>query len=314
MFRAAEGKLKWRRSSVATPKGMLTFFTTAKPFQELTAIHQRNALKSWKNLAPGVEVIVFGNDAGVAEACAELGLRHESHMELHGSGMKYLDYMFRRAQEIAGNDYLCYSNCDIIQMSAFRKAIEKSLAWRTQFLLVARRWDTDVNAPISFEKPGWEDRLRELAVKTGKQQIPDFIDFFVFPRGLYNEVPPLLVGRSYWDHWLVWKALSSEVPVVDASRFVVAVHQNHEYGYHPQGKQGTSEDDLARRNVELAGNGKHLRSIPDATHAMTRKGTIVRTPLRRQATTLRELCSKQGFLNHTFDVRSKLGLRRRPTR
>ena len=121
---------------------------------------------------------------------------------------------------------------------------------------------------------------------------------------------PLVVGRSYWDHWLVWKALSSDAPVVDCSQFVVAVHQNHGYTYHPQGKQGTNEDDLARRNFKLCGNGQHLRSIPDATHALTKRGRILATPFRRQFTCLASMRHKQGLLDATFALRKRLGLRR----
>jgi hypothetical protein len=95
---------------------MLTFFSTAKAFEGHSGIIQRNALKSWKLLDPEVEVILFGDEPGVAEVCREMGLRHEPHVERHESGMKYLDYMFKRAQEIARHPYLCYSNCDIILM------------------------------------------------------------------------------------------------------------------------------------------------------------------------------------------------------
>src|SRR5258708_830548 len=124
---------------------MLTFFTTAKPFHGHSAIIQCNALKSWKFLYPDVEVILFGDDEGAAEICAEFGLRHEPHVERHESGMKYLNYMFDRVQKIARHDYLCYSNCDIIFMKDFSIAFEKATAWRQRFLLVARRWDTDIN-------------------------------------------------------------------------------------------------------------------------------------------------------------------------
>src|SRR5438477_7544043 len=140
---------------------MLTFFTTAKPFSGHSGIIQRNALKSWKLLDPEVEVIVFGDEDGAAEVCAELGLRHESRVERvvfnagfvstnpeTRPGMKYLDYMFKEAQRIARHPLLCYSNCDIVLLPDFCRALEKTKNWREKFLLVARRWDTDVTSPI----------------------------------------------------------------------------------------------------------------------------------------------------------------------
>ena len=45
---------------------MFTFFTTAKPFRGHNGIIQRNALKSWMLLHPDAEVILFGDEEGVA--------------------------------------------------------------------------------------------------------------------------------------------------------------------------------------------------------------------------------------------------------
>lgn len=39
------------------------FFTTAKPFVGHNGVIQRNALRSWTLLHPGVEVILFGKSA-----------------------------------------------------------------------------------------------------------------------------------------------------------------------------------------------------------------------------------------------------------
>src|SRR5579859_1108907 len=161
---------------------MLTFFTTAKPFQAHSAIIQRNALKSWRLLHQNVEVIVFGDEEGTAEVCAELGFRHEAHVDRHESGMKYLHSIFARAQTLAVHDYLCYSNCDIVLTNDFREAVEKAIAWRPDFLLVAQRWDLDVTNPIEFDRPEWAQDIRTLARRAGRLQVPDFIDFFVFKR------------------------------------------------------------------------------------------------------------------------------------
>lgn len=287
---------------------MLTFFTTAKAFQGHSAIIQRNALKSWTLIHPDVEVILFGDDEGAAQVSEEYGLRHEPHVERHESGMKYLNYMFSRAQELARHPYLCYSNCDIILTKDFRKALEKAISWRNQFLLVAQRWDTDITEPIDFTQASWATEVHHLALTTGHLQVPDFIDFFVFSRGLYDDVPPLVVGRSYWDHWLVWKALSKGFAVLDGSNVIVPVHQNHGYGYHPLGKQGTNEDALARRNAELAGNGEHLRSMLDATHRISRSGKIRRALFRRQFESASALKFRQIIVEKTFNIRRRLGL------
>src|SRR3989442_6004827 len=140
---------------------MLTIFATAKPFRGHTGIIQRNALQSWKALHPEIEIILFGNDEGAAEAARHFGLRHEPHAERNEGGPKRLDYLFARAQAIARHDTLCYVNCDIILMQDFWRALERVRAVRPEFLMVGRRWDTDITAPLLFgerQSPDWRAR------------------------------------------------------------------------------------------------------------------------------------------------------------
>lgn len=252
---------------------MLTIFTTAKAFQGHSGIIQRNALQSWKALHCDVEIILFGDDEGAAEAAAEFGLRHEPYVERNTWGTKRLDYMFGRAQAIAQNEILCYINCDIILMQDFWRAVERVRAMHPEFLMVGRRWDTDVTKPLAFtradgEATEWELELRELALRSGRQCKVEWIDYFVFSRGLYGADMPPFVLRVFWDNWLVWKALDAGKPVIDASRAVVAVHQNHDYSYHPQGKAGVWSGEEAGLNGQLAGGWRHLRTIADATEVL----------------------------------------------
>ena len=55
---------------------LLTLFTAPKPFTDphIDTI-QRNALRSWLQL-PDVEVLVVGQEPGLAETADELGLKH----------------------------------------------------------------------------------------------------------------------------------------------------------------------------------------------------------------------------------------------
>jgi hypothetical protein len=296
---------------------MLTFFTTAKPFVGHDAIIQRNALMSWKLLHPDIEVIVFGDDPGASEVCKEYGLRHEPEVERHNRKFPFANAMFTRAQQIARHDYLCYSNCDIVLFGDFLKAFEKARAWRKRFLLVSRRWDTDLKKPIDFTRPDWAEDLRQLAVTRGFYQIPDFVDFFLFSKGVYQEVPPLIVGYAFWDSWMVWKALSENIPVLDASPYLVPVHQNHEYNT-TQRTKGSFADDTAQRNFGLVGGWKHVRHAEDATYRLSRGGVIYKSPFRykRQASNLGKFFFYDVwhpilffFLGVTRPLRNALGLR-----
>lgn len=248
---------------------MLTFFTTAKPFRGHSGIIQRNALKSWTLLHPDVEVILFGDEEGAAEVSREFGLRHEPHVERNEFGTKRLDYMFCRAQAIARHDLLCYINCDILLMQDFCGAITRVRERHWHFLMVGRRWDSEITAPLNLGNKDWEALLRRRVLQDARRRGPEWIDYFVFRRGLFGtDIARFVVGRVFWDNWLLWKALALGHSVIDASDAVLAVHQNHDYGYHPQGKQGVFNGEEAGRNCELAGGWRHLRTIADATEVL----------------------------------------------
>jgi hypothetical protein len=301
---------------------MLTFFTTGKPFRGHSGIIQRNALKSWTLLHPDVEVILFGEDEGAAEAARELGIRHEPHTEKNESGSNRMDYMFLRAQEIARHEVLCYSNCDILLMQDFCEALGRVKKAYSKFLMIGRRWDADINEPLHFERDDWRMQLRAQVLREGRLSTPDYIDYFSFSRGVLGaELPPLVVGRVFWDNWTVWKVLDAGQPVVDVSAAVMAVHQNHDYGHVPQGKQTVYYGDEARRNYELAGGWKHLRTIADATEVL-RKDGLRPNRLRRWAAVKRYVWQAWRVLFHdviqrvwffvlgiTRPVRRALGLR-----
>ncbi len=229
---------------------------------------QLNALKSWTLLDADVEVILFGDDAGAAETARELGLRHEPEVARNRFGTKRLDAMFRRAQEIARHELLCYCNCDILLKQDFCAALARVHGAHRRFLMVGRRWDTDIAEPLDFADAEWERGAEALAHERGAQQPGWSIDYFAFPRGLYAEMPALVIGRVWWDHWLVWKARELGADVVDASEAVTAIHQNHGYGYHPQGARGVWSDEQAAENYRLAGGRWHLQTIDDATHIL----------------------------------------------
>jgi hypothetical protein len=248
---------------------VLTLFSTPKPFRGHIAVIQRNALLSWKLLHPDADVILFGVDEGTAEICRELGLQHVADTSRSRLGANRVDSMFQRAQEISCRNLLCYCNCDIVLTREFTEAVEKVKAWRNEFLMVGRRWDTDVTEPLDFTQRDWEEKITGLARTEGYHRFYHNVDYFVFTRGLYRQIPPLVVGRVHWDHWMIWEALEQNAAVVDASEVVCAVHQNHDYSHVPEGWKSVSSDEDAQRNFELAGGYAHQRTIEDATFRLT---------------------------------------------
>jgi hypothetical protein len=293
---------------------MLTVFSTPKPFVGHIDVIQRNAILSWKRLHPEVEIILVGDDAGAAEVCAELGIRHIAQVERNKYGTKYLASIYDAVQEAARHRVLCHVNCDIVLMSDFLRAAELVARTNERFLMAGRRWDVDVRSPLDFCAADWERRLRSLALETNRQRPAQWIDYFFFPKGLYyKKIPEFVIGRPGWDNWLLWYPLAERVPVVDASDAVVAVHQNHDYGYHPGGEAGVWEGEEAQGNYRLY-KGK-FRTLASATHVLN--GERMQPNYKRWLARVKDVSVAKfyagwfGALNATRPLRERLGLRGR---
>lgn len=252
---------------------MITLFSTPKPFVGQIDVIQRNAIKSWQHLHPNIEILLIGDDQGAAEVCQELGVRHVKDVRRNSNGTKYLASIYDRAQEVACYNVLCHVNCDILLLSDFRWTVESVSKVSGRFLLSGRRWDVDIRESWNFRQPDWEERLRTLARQTNRQRPAQWIDYFVFSKGLYyHQVPDFVIGRPGWDNWLLWFARSSGAAVIDASSVVCAVHQNHDYGYHPDGKKGVWEGEEARQNYQLLEGRRKFRTLENATHLLHTDG------------------------------------------
>ena len=155
---------------------LITLFSAPKPFANPhIAMIQRNAIKSW-TLLPDVEVILLGEEVGLAEAALELGVKHIPHVDCNAGGIPLISSMFQLARENSASDLLCIVNTDMILMPDFvGAALESSsllLSNRQQavglqkFVLLSQRWDLNVTQPIDFTT-NWQEKLRNTVHATG---------------------------------------------------------------------------------------------------------------------------------------------------
>lgn len=238
----------------------LTIFAMPKAFRGHVGMIQRNAIESWTRIVPRPEVILFGDDSGVAEIAAELGLKHVPEVLRNENGTPLIDDMFREAHRLASNQVMAYVNSDIVLFDDLMKAVSRiEQDGIERFLLVGRRIDTEVEA-IDFEREDWREKLRELAAKTGSLAPRVCKDYFVFRKPLYARIPPFAIGRAAFDNWFVFHAREEKAHVIDATQVVTAVHQNHDYGHVPGGRgQAYIKGKEAARNIELAGGMRLIR-------------------------------------------------------
>jgi len=249
---------------------MLTIFTTPKPFHGHSALIQTNAIKSWAMLRPQCEIILFGNEKGTSEIAAELDIQHIPRVSCNESGLPFVSSMFEIAQDIASFKLICYANADIIFMNDFLSAI--SLVHLESFLLVGRRWNLDINETIDFNDTTWDEQLNSRLAKTGKLYRPWGIDYFVFNRGLYENIPPFVIGRPAWDNWMIYRARILKIPVIDATNVITAVHQSHVYAHHVTGTDGAWRGTEGIQNRKLLGGLERAFRTYNATLVLTPEG------------------------------------------
>ncbi len=249
---------------------MLTLFTIPKPFHGHIGVIQRNAIGSWIRLG-GIRVVLFGDDEGTGETAREFGIEHRPQVARNEYGTPLLNDLFAQARQCASTAHLCYVNADIILMSDFAEAVRRVLRAKRRFLMVGQRTDLDVREAIEFA-PGWEDRLRAQAARSGVLHRPTGIDYFAFHRDLWGRLPPFAIGRFSWDNWLIHRARHLRVPVIDATACVTAIHQNHDYSHARGGAKGARSGPEARENFRLAGGRPLSLTIWDSTHLLTPAG------------------------------------------
>ena len=267
---------KIRMAYINSGKMPLTLFTTPKPFIGHIGTIQRNAIYSWTLLEPRPEIIIFGDESGSAEVASEFGFRHVPDIARNEFGTPFLDDIFKKAHDMASNNMLCYINADIILMSDFMHAVVMVAGRFPKFLMVGQRWNLDIKEPLRFNRQ-WEDDLRMLIKQNGVLYTIDGIDYFVFLRGLFNKIPPFLVGRVAWDNWLLYYARAQGASLVDTTQVVTIVHQNHNYAHVKDFVGNGWSSPEFKINFNIAKN--RLFSLLDANWLLSSKGFVRPTSL-----------------------------------
>lgn len=285
----------------------LAILAMPKPFVGHIGMIQRNAILSWTRLTPCPQIFLFGEEAGADQIASELGLQHLRDIQRNALGTPLLSDLLRRARELTTTRMLCYVNCDIILLQPFLDALAVVQKKFPQFLAVAHRWEIELTQPLA----GIDDAppLQLGMLPSGAPGHHTAIDVFAFTRDMYAEVPPLALGRAWFDQWLIKEALARRVPVVDLTRVARAIHQKHDYAHIAGGQRGAYGGDEARQNLEIYGGVPHAFTLLDATHELLPGGAIRRVRARREKFWVQQWLWRNLVLR-TAPWRRRLGLSR----
>jgi hypothetical protein len=242
---------------------LLTIFTAPKPMTNPhIATIQRNAIRSWIALGAEVEVLVIGDEEGLAEVCAELGVQHLPEVARNSSGTPLVSSIFALARQHGQGEYLAYVNADILFLPDILSATRKTAQQTQKFLIVGQRWDLDVRQPLEFDN-GWDVRLMQRTQAEGKLHPRGGSDYFIYPRQCFQHVPDFAIGRAGWDNWMFYEARRQGWALVDGSHDIQIIHQNHDYSHLPQGQPHYRLPETAE-NIRLAGGKRAIFNLLDS--------------------------------------------------
>lgn len=257
----------------------LAIFTAPKPFTNphIRTI-QRNAIRSWKALGEAVEVWLVGNEEGVAETAQEFGVGYIPDVKRNNSGTPRIDSIFNIVREKSNTPYLCYVNADILLFPDLLQTLEKVREQYQRFLLIGQRWDASITTELAIT-PGWHEEFIPGIMKTAVLHTAVGSDYFVFPRGEYEDIPAFAVGRAGWDNWMIYKGRVEQIAVIDSSNAITVIHQNHDFSHFPNGKIHRMQPESVD-NLDLAGGRHTVFSLYDSNYKIN-NGNIERIRLNR---------------------------------
>ncbi|OGF26978.1 hypothetical protein A2331_02670 [Candidatus Falkowbacteria bacterium RIFOXYB2_FULL_34_18] len=228
---------------------MFTIFTIPKSFtnQHINII-QKNAINSWKKLIPQPEIILIGDDPGIAETARELEVKHIPGVQCNKYGTPLLDHAFCLARQNAKYNTLAFINADIITLPNFTNIL-KHLPQK-EYLILGERYDLDQTELIAFNDNDWDKKMWQNLQTRGKKHPPEGSDYFIFDKNSFQNIPSFAVGRVGWDNWMIYHAKKEGIITIDASPVATIIHQNHDYSHHVKG-QKDKRDPETQINVKL---------------------------------------------------------------
>jgi hypothetical protein len=254
----------------------LTLFTAPKPFEDPHIdLIQRNTLRNWLALGDEVEVVVIGDEPGIAEVCREYGIRHLPDVRCNELGTPLISSIFDLARNVNDSPFLAYSNADILFFPDFVETTRDLAEAKARFLAVGQRYDLDVTEPLDFSGD-WPAALRDRVAAGGKLHGQTGSDYFIYPRECFKDIPDFAVGRAGWDNWMLFRARWKGWSLIDATQSITVLHQNHDYRHLPGGIWHYQQPETAV-NVELAGGRRTIFKLEDMTHHLE-DGKLRRKP------------------------------------
>lgn len=286
---------------------MITFFCSPRSFDDAhIALIQRNAIQSWLALDPVPEVLLIGDENGVARIAHELSVRHIPNVGTNAHGIPLRSSMCEIAHAEASHELLCIINADILIVDQLYTAV-CDLSF-DQFLVAGRRHDLDVRSPIPFHRHGWRSSISDSALRVGTLRGPSTIDYALYPRSITPPIlPPFPVNSFGWDPWFLFEHKLRRIPVIDVTPTVLVVHQNHESHQANREKWRTwIRDPVAMRILKESGGFSHMMTLREADYQLHPHGIARPSPVGRLLSSLATRTFYRGAIGAYRNAKARM--------
>lgn len=248
---------------MSSPDPLLTIFSAPKPFTNPhISLIQCNAILSWLHLGDEVNVLIIGDEPGIAEFATEVGIQHLPQVACNPLGTPLVSSIFAMARQSSTSPLLAYVNADILLTPQFINIARLVYCQVNKFLIVGQRYDLDLKQPLDFSA-GWDLHLLSDVQIRGRLHPPAGSDYFIFPRSCFSDLPKFAVGRAGWDNWMLFHARMQHFPIVNATSSIIAIHQDHDYSHLPNGQPHYRLPESSE-NIRLAGGRRSIFTLEDA--------------------------------------------------
>ncbi|UOD35546.1 hypothetical protein DSN97_04270 [Deferribacteraceae bacterium V6Fe1] len=241
----------------------IAFVAIPKDFSDEFEIIQFNSINSWLDLSVENEVYLLC-DNNFKKYQFPTKVKYIKGLEYTEHNKPCLKSAFELIKNNINANYIVFVNSDIILLDNFSKVAKKIIEEiKEDFLVVGKRININIQNKIDFRDIHWWDKIFNIG-KESKEDTELSIDYFFFHRNFLNDrFPKLSIGGMYWDNWLISKAFRDKLILVDVSKAITALHQNHKYKGNLTVKDIIASD-MAKENFRLIGghlNKKHLGNI-----------------------------------------------------
>ena len=247
-------------SNLQTKTKLLAIFTSFKNDPNKSEIHHE-VINNWLSLGNDIQPILFYNQSDPMiwdNLALNMGWIGLPIGRTNKYGTPKLKDLYVKVTKTIISEFYGYCNGDILFDDSMKNTLKQILKQNTvskrSALVIGRRTNIEYQDYHTFKVShhNHTNLLDQVANSKGSLYIEGAEDYFFvhMPRTFpWNHIKDVVIGRPYYDNYLVSEAIKHNVSVIDATNTILSVHLTGLDGNHA----GSRNIDKAY-NIDLIGN------------------------------------------------------------